>query len=227
MSLTGLVLQFSYRLQRHIRFGVPLARWVGLLLLIAAGWLLYRWWPMAWQGALLVGLFLGYVLVLVWAARSGYVQFMPGPGPDGSSGLEGPPGSPDDAPPLRPEELVPVRVSGWFTVEGQDQYFVDVEAGIETVETREFIVMGRIRITRFLLLGRWPTSDAGWWYIFFRPSTVQQVRTGSLTFGARSRQALRIVYAPDADTVQTIYLAFDDPVALRRVWDDLVLDQAG
>ena len=220
MSLTGLVLQFSYRLQRHIRFGLPLARWLGLVLLVVAGWSLYRWWPFAWQAALLVGLFLGYVLVLAWAARSGYVRFHPGPGPERSSGAENPP-------PLRPEELVPVRVSGWFTVEGQDQYFVDVEAGIETVETREHIVMGLIRPTRFLLLGRWPNRDTGWWYIFFTPSTIQEIHTGHLTFGARSRQGLRIVYAPDADTVQTIYLAFDDPIALRRVWDDLVLDQAG
>ena len=117
-----------------------------------------------------------------------------------------------------------MRASGWFTVEGQDQYFVDVEAGIETVETREHIVMGLIRPTRFLLLGRWPKSDTGWWYIFFTPSTIQEIHPGHLTFGARSRQALRIVYAPDADTVQTLYLAFDDPVALRRVWDDLMLD---
>jgi hypothetical protein len=218
MSLIGLVLQFSYRLQRHIRFSQPLARWLGLVLLVLAGWSLYRWWPFAWQAALLIGLFLGYVLVLAWAARSGYVRFTPGSGPEDAS---------DPEPPLRPEELVPVRVSGWFTVEGQDQYFVDVEAGIETVETREHIVMACIKPTRFLLLGRWPKRDTGWWYIFFRPSTIQEIRPGHLTFGARSRQALRIVYAPDADTVQTIYLAFDDPVALRRVWDDLVLDHAG
>ena len=220
MSLTGLVLQFSYRLQRHIRFGMPLARWLGLVLLVVAGWSLYRWWPFAWQAALLIGLFLGYFFMLAWAARSGYVHFTPGPGP------EHPPGSPDAPAPLRPEELVPVRASGWFTVEGQDQYFVDVEAGVETVETREHIVMGLIRPTRFLLLGRWPKSDTGWWYIFFTPSTIQEIRPGHLTFGARSRQALRIVYAPDADTVQTLYLAFDDPVTLRRVWDDLLLDYA-
>jgi hypothetical protein len=222
MSLTGLVLQFSYRLQRHVRFGQPLARWLGLVLLVMAGWSLFRWWPFAWQVALLVGLFLGYVLVLVWAARRGYVRFRPGP--EKASGADTPT---DPMRPLRPEELVPVRASGWFTVEGLDQYFVDVEAGVETMETREHIVMGRILPTRFLLLGRWPKRDTGWWYIFFQPSTIQEIQAGRLTFGARSRQALRIVHAPDADTVQTIYLAFDDPVALRRVWDDLMLDQGG
>ena len=215
MSLTGLVLQFAYRLQRHVRLGQPLARWLGLLLLVVAGWSLYRWWPFGWQVAVLAGLFVGYVLVLAWAARSGYVRFRPGPAPEDA---------PDPVQPLRPEELVPVRASGWFTVEGQDQYFVDVEAGVETVETREHIVMGQIRPTRFLLLGRWPKRDTGWWYIFFQPATIEEIQAGRLTFGLRSHQALRIVYAPDADTVQTIYLAFNDPVALRRVWEDLMLD---
>ena len=70
MSLAGLVLQFAYRLQRHTRMGWPLARWLGLLLLVVAGWSLFRWWPVAWQSALLIGLFAAYLLILVWAARS-------------------------------------------------------------------------------------------------------------------------------------------------------------
>jgi hypothetical protein len=213
MSLTGLVLQFAYRLQRHIRFGQPLARWLGLGLLGVAGWSVYRWWPFAWQVALLVGLFVGYVVVMVWAARRRYVHFEPGPSPDGP-----------DAAPLRPEELVPVRASGWFTVEGRERYFVDVEAAVETMETREHIVIGRIQPKRFLLLGRWPGGDTGWWYMFFRPSTIREVRAGRLTFGARSRRALRVVHAPDADRVLTLYLAFDDAVALVRVWEDLLVD---
>ena len=219
MSLTGLVLQFAYRLQRHIRFGQPLARWLGLGLLGAAGWSVYRWWPFGWQAALLVGLFLGYVAVMIWAARCRYVRFTPTSRPDKASGAEAP-----ESPPLRPEELVPVRASGWFTVEGRDRYFVDVEAAVETVETREYIVMAQIRPGRFLLLGQWPEGETGWWYLFFRPSTIREVRAGRLTFGARSRQALRIVHAPEADRVQTIYLAFDDPVSLRRVWGELHLD---
>ena len=224
MSLTGLVLQFVYRLQRHIRFSQPLARWLGLVLLVVAGWSVYRWWPFGWQVALLIGLFLGYVVVLIWAARCGYVRFRPGPDPDAPTD---PPRALEPVRPLRPEELVPVRASGWFTVEGQDQYFVGVEAAVETMATREHIVMGQIRPTRFLLLGRWPKRDTGWWYIFFQPSAIREIRAGRLIFGARPRQALRIVHAPDADTVQTIYLAFDDPVALRRVWEDLVIDAAG
>ena len=60
-----------------LALGLPL----GLALLVAAGWSLYRWWPFGWQVVLLVGLFAGYVLVLAWAARSGYVRFRPGPEP--------------------------------------------------------------------------------------------------------------------------------------------------
>jgi hypothetical protein len=216
MRLTGLVFQFSYRLQRHTRFGWALARWLGLLLLVVAGWALFRWWPVAWQSALLVGLFAGYLLVLAWAARAGYVRFHPDP--------EDPPETLDPLPPLRPEELVPVRVSGWFTVMDQEEYFVDVEAAFESVATREHIIMGCIMPTRFLLLGRWPNGDTGWWYIFFQPSTIHEVRTGRLSFGVRSRRALRIEVVPGPDVRQTIYLAFDDAAALQRVRDDLLLD---
>ncbi len=217
MSLTGLVYQFAYRLQRHTCFGWSLARWLGLLLFAVAGWALFRWWPIAWQSALLIALFLGYLLILARAARAGYVHFSPGRRPDGS-------GEQEELPPLRPEEPVPVRASGWFTVMDQERYFVDVEAAVETVTTREHIVMGRIRPTRFMLLGRWPASDAGWWYIFFQPATIQEIHFGRLTSGTRTRPALRILYAPDADSHRVIYFAFDDPTALRRVWDDLLLD---
>jgi len=217
MSLTGLVLQLAYRLQRHTSFGWPLARWLGLLLFVAAGWALYRWWPFGWQPALLAGLFLAYILIIAWAARAGYVHFVPGSRPDRAS-------DPEELPPLRAEEPVPVRASGWFTVMDQARYFVDVEAAVETVATREHIVMGRILPTRFLLVGTWPQSDAGWWYIFFQPATIQEIHSGRLTFGVRTRLALRIEIAPDAETRQTIYLAFDDLDSLRRVWDDLALD---
>jgi hypothetical protein len=217
MSVTGLVLQFAYRLQRHTRFGWPLSRWLGLLLLGVAGGALFRWRPFAWQAALLTGLFVAYLLMLVWAARSGYVRFVEHPV------LEGTPG---DLPPLRPEELVPVRASGWFTVMDQERYFVDVEAGFETVATREHIVMGQIAPSRFLLLGRWPGSDTGWWYIFFQPDTICGVRAGRLTTGLRSRPALRIETAPDAETRRVIYLAFEEMEPLRRVWDDLMVDGA-
>ena len=218
MSATGLVLQFAYRLQRHTRFGWPLARWLGLLLLGMAGWALFRWWPFAWQSSLLVGLFVAYLLMLVWAGRSGYVRFAE------HSVLEGTPG---DLPPLRTEELVPVRASGWFTVMDEERYFVDVEAGFETVATREHIVMGQIAPSRFLLVGRWPGRDTGWWYIFFQPATIRGVQVGHLTTGLRSRPALRIETAPDADTRRAIYLAFEDRESLRRVWDDLVVDGEG
>lgn len=221
MSLTGLVLQFAYRLQRHNRFGWPLARWLGLLLLVVAGWALFRWWPFAWQSALLVGLFAGYLAILAWAARAGYVRFHP------DEGIEDPPETLNSFLTLRPEEMVPVRASGWFTVMDQEEYFVDVDGAFETVATREHIIMGHIEPTRFLLLGRWPNRDTGWWYIFFQPSAVQELRAGRLSFGARSRRALRIEVAPDPETRQTIYLAFDDAAALRRVWDDLLLDASG
>lgn len=225
--MIGLILQFSYRLQRHTHFGWPLARWLGLLLLAVAGWALLRWWPFSWQAAILVGISLGYVLILAWAARTGYVRFNSDSGLGTLLGTPDSPGALRPVRPLRPQELVPVRASGWFTVEGQEQYFVDIEAGIETVETREHIVMGRIQPSSFLLLGRWPEYDVGWWYIFFQPSMIHEMSRGHLTFGTRSRPALRILYTPDTESRQVVYLAFDDPAVLCRVWDDLLLDAPG
>jgi hypothetical protein len=106
----------------------------------------------------------------------------------------------------------------------QERYFVDVEAGFETMETREHVVMGQIAPSRFLLLGQWPGRDTGWWYIFFQPAMTCGLQVGHLTTGLRSRPALRISTAPDADTRPTIYLAFDDLDELHRVWDDLMVD---
>ena len=214
MSVTGLVLHFAYRLQRYTYLGWPLARWLGLLLLGIAGWALFRWWPSAWQAALVTGLFVAYLLVLLWVARRGYVHFEEHPLLEGATEL----------PPLRAEEVVPVRASGWFTVMDQERYFVDVQAGFETMETREHVVMGQIAPSRFLLLGRWTERDTGWWYIFFQPSAIHDIRAGRLTFGARSRRALRIEIVLGPDVRHTIYLAFDGAAALRRVWDDLLRD---
>jgi len=85
--------------------------------------------------------------------------------------------------PLRAEELVPVRVSGWCTVEGQDQYYMDLDAQFETVETREHIVLARVLPSQFLLVGRWSGSELGWWYIFFHPATIRRLDAGQLSFG--------------------------------------------
>jgi len=218
LKLTGAVLQLVYRLRRHWWLGWPLSRWLGLLLVVATGAGLILAWTRPWAAAATGGAYLAYLAVLTWARQQKFLRFEPHP--DAETLL----GRVAAAAPLRSGETVPIRASGWFTVEGKDQYYVDLEADYETVTTREHIILARVYPSRFLLLGRWPAFELGWWYIFFQPAMIREVAVGHLYFGTSPRLALRIVYQADEKTQQRIHLAFDDGPALRRVWDDLQID---
>jgi hypothetical protein len=189
---------------------------LGFLLLAGGVAALFRYWPHFWLTVLLGLLFLGHAALLTWAARQRHVHFEAAPILEVLAHDAG------DA--LAKEELVPVRASGWFTVEGKDQFFMDIEADFETVGTREHIILGRVYPSRFLLLGRWPKYEQGWWYVFFQPDMIREMKVGYLHFGSRPHGAIRVVYAPDEETKQTIYLSSEDAAALRRVLDDLRLD---
>jgi hypothetical protein len=215
-----MILKFTYQMRRHLWAEWPLSRWVGALLLAAALGSLLVSWLRPWAAVLVGLLYLGYILALGWAARRMYIQYEALPSVEVLSQ------NPAGESPLRPEELVAVRASGWFSVEGKDRYYVDLEADFETVATREHIILGRVRPTRFLRLGSWAVDELGWWYIFFQPAMIREMEMGQLTFGAEPQQVLRLVYAPDAETEQTIYLHFDDETGLRRVWSDLLLDSS-
>jgi hypothetical protein len=218
LSLLGLVLQQTYRLRRHLWGDWPLANWLGLLILMGGLAAAMTGGMGLWLALLLGMLFLGYVFLLAWTRRRGYIEFKTDSFPGQLLEQAKPVSS------LRAEEWVPVRASGWFTVEGKSQYYVELEADFETVETREHIVLGRVRPSRLLWLGRWPAYELGWWYIFFQPATIKAIGLGQFHFGRRPRLALQVAYAPDEETLQTIYLTFDDGSTLRRVWDDLLRD---
>jgi hypothetical protein len=220
LSSSGLILQIAYRLRRHFWGGWPLSRWLGLLFVVAILWALIRWRAFPWPAAIPAALYLAYLLVLAWAGRQHYLQFHALE--EGATLLK----NPGSLPPLGVQEMVPVRATGWFAVEGQTQYYVDVEADIETVGTREHIVLGRVHPSRFLLLGRWPRYELGWWYIFFQPAMIRDLRLGHLSFGPRPQRVLRVLYAPDENTQQTVYLSFEDDQALQRMWEDLAKDAA-
>jgi hypothetical protein len=220
LSWRGIVLQIAYRLRRHFWGGWSMGRWLGMLLLLAVAGVLIGSrmanWPLA---AALGALFLAYAGILVWARRRRYICFVPSEAlPDGPP----PPAGLDMA------GLIPIRAGGWFTVEGKRQYYVDLDADYQIVPSREHIVLARVYPSRFLLLGRWPERDIGWWYIFFEPATIRQVQVGHLHFGARPRLAVQLTYAllrgPDVKGIETIYLTFDSMAALHQVWADLAID---
>jgi hypothetical protein len=217
LSAIGILLQLSYRLHRHFVAGWSLGRWLGTLLVVAGLTVLIAQRSITWQVILVTVLFLTYLGILLWAGRKGYVHFRTSPSAETllRQTLA--------KAPLLPEELVPVRAGGLFTVEGQDQYYVDLEANYESVRSREHIVLARVRFSRFLLLGSWPDYELGCWYIFFQPSMLRQIRAGYLHFGHQPRLAIEIVYTPDEETRHTVYLA-SEAALLRRIWEDLMQD---
>ncbi len=214
LSVIGILFYLAYRLRRHLWTAWPLSRWLGLVPLVAALAMLRRW-PVS---AVLVGVWLVYVALLAWAGWRAHVHFEAAP-PGEVLDLEANP-----VVPLRVDEMVPVRASGVFTVEGKVQTYMDLEARFQTVETREHIVLAQVRPSRFLLLGRWPEFELGWWYIFFQPATVRALQTGHLHFGLHPCPAIQVVYALDEETQATAYLASPDSRTLRRIWDDLGKD---
>ena len=214
MSLRGSLLKLLYRLRRHLWGGWPLSRWLGLLLLGCLLLAFLHYWPVFWPAVLLGGVYGLYLLLLVWAARSRYVRFQPVSPP--------PPKQPPR--PLRREELIRLRASGWFTVEGRGRYYADLEADFETVGTREHIILGRVTPSRFLGVGRWPADEWGWWYIFFQPAMICRLEVGRFCHGSQPRWAIHVVYAPDQEAEESIYLVFDELLPLWRVWADLLAD---
>lgn len=218
MGLIGLILRLAYRLRRHLLLGWSVARWGGVLLLLIGVWAFFYWWPSPWPAMAAGGSLLAYLIVLAWATRKGFLHFQPLPEREARIRALPAPRA------LRIEELVPARASGHFLVESLAQYLIDLEADFETVETREHIVLARKHPTRFLGLARWPSYEVGWWYVFFQPHMVREMAVGHLYVGRHPSLALRVAYAPDEGTRRVVYLAFADGPALRRVWDDLLLD---
>jgi hypothetical protein len=218
LKLKSVILQGAYRLRRHQWLGRSLAFWVSALLVAGGALMVFRSWPSLWPIVPWAALLLGFLACLAWPARHQYVHF------EAISKEESLLQGENPAPPLRITEELPVRASGWFNVEGQDRYFVDLEADYKTTVSREHIILARVHPSHFLLFGRWPKRELGWWYIFLQPAAIRQVEVGILQVGLRPRTALRVTYSAGEDGPQAIYLTAGDATTLRRVWQDLLQD---
>jgi hypothetical protein len=217
----GLAFRLAYRLHHHFWLAWPISRWLGLAFVVLASVAARVWWPNPGPAAAILLAWLAYLGLMALAARSRYLHFRALPGAAARLQEEG------TAPPLGKLEMVPARASGWFTVEGQGQHYVDLDADFETTGSREHIVLARVRPSRFLLLGRWPGHELGWWYIFVQPGAIRGLSLGHLHFGLRRSLGLRLDYAFKTDRkerIESVFLTFSDAATLRRVWEDLVRD---
>jgi hypothetical protein len=213
LAFLGLVLKGSYRLSRLRLWGQPLNRWLFFLALIGIPAVtvdLVESGPVA--DAVVILACLSLMLALLWAGRTRYLIFRRAEHPSSLTA---------DGPQLAPEEKVPVWASGHFEVSGMRRYFVEARAYFETVDTREHIVIAWIPLWSLLGLAASLREEVGLWYVFFMPSTIQEIEVGEVYFGLRSRPALKVVYQPESGSRETVYLSFDHPKQREVVLADL------
>lgn len=213
--IIAVLFDLAYKMQTHYLFSVSLRNWLwGLFILPPLAALLGR---LSWLHVIWIAL-LGVLLLAAveWARRRGYLVFVPTQVGTGEAASQ----------PPAIDEYVTCRASGLFAVAGNQRYIVGEPAQITYVSTREHIVMARLKRTRFLLLARSLAGEAGWWYVFFLPHHVQQVRAGHVFHGLRPRPALAIRYrcAERDGREETVYLACATIEDLERIRSDLQID---
>ena len=235
-----LLFKTLYVLRRYQVMGLPMERWVAILLLAAALLFAVGLLPGGLAGALiclasLLALFIGQIL----AQRRQYVDFhaqMP------SAQLI--PG----AAALKPADTLTLRATGLFEVEGKAQRFTELPAFFRSFSTREHALMAVVSPARLLGgMTRWPEDEIGMWYIFVKHDELRAVQPGVLRFGRSRRPALRLQVEqvlPEKNAVmdawglqwgkdksklatrqQAIYLSFDGEADRERVMGDLMVDR--
>ena len=216
MRLQGTLSWLAYRFTRHRIANAPLAWW---LFGLTCAWIALPVLGEAQRtpaGIAATALALILLLAVALGRRNNYIVFR---------AAEPRPLSP--ARPLKPEEKIPARATGFFEVGGMRQYFAHVQAWFETVETREHIAIARNPVSCFLLIATTREHEGGMWYAFFRPEHVRSVETGLACFGWRVSPALRIAFqAESRKAEENLYLAFENQENLAVVLNDLHLDAA-
>jgi hypothetical protein len=237
MRLVALLFRVSYQLRHHEWAGVSLERWAMFGLLIAAGLFAVGVLPGGLAGVVSCGIFLVAVIVIAsLAARRQFVVFKEEP----ASELPHAAGSA-----LDPADKLLLRATGLFEVEGKEARFADLLAYFRSFQTREHAVMAIVPPSKMLLVGSWPDSEVGMWYLFFKANEIRRIRPGLLSFGWHSRPALLIdveqVIPPPTSPLdvwggyrsgnqkpkvrrQVFYLSFDSPSDRQTVLGDLLAD---
>ena len=231
MKIYGGLFYLGYKLGNHYLLQISLKNWLWILVVTPAlVAVLRRLSPRAglrdeaWVYAALLSLLALLMLIGVeWARRKGYAVFEsaswgPGTRNDVSSDRSNPP--------LKVDEQITGWACGSFGVGGNRKYLVNAQARFSFVRTREHVVVALVKQTRFLLLARSLRKETGWWYVFFRPEHVREVRQGYLSCAFKTRAGVAVSYQPKDQPGQTrtVYLAFADVNTALRVIADLRLD---
>jgi hypothetical protein len=214
-SALGLWLHFSYQIQHHYFLHISLRGWLWVAIVVPLGAAVLgraSWAPAA---AISGAAFLLWAWS-EWPRHRGYAIFEP----DALQAF------PSDPPPLGVDEPLACRASGTFAVEGNERDMLNEPARIFYVRTREHVIQVRLQPTRFLLLAPSLPGEEGWWYVFFQPSSIEQIQTGHVQRGLRWDPALAITYHMEEDEGrrETLYLAFADLAALHRVLAEVRVD---
>lgn len=184
MKFASRVFWISYQVNRHHWMGAPMDRWGIVALLILAGLFAIRWLPGGAVGVLVCALLLGVLLLLrSVAARHFFLVFAA----EGEPSRRRP-----DAAMMNPADMLKLRATGRFEVEGRTQNFTELLAYFRSFETREHAIMAICPPASFMGVGAWPGHEIGMWYMFFKHKEIQRIDPGELEFGRNCRPALRI-----------------------------------
>ena len=196
-----------------------LARWLPILLFLFGWW---RNWP---AGALaLLLLLVVWINYSLWRARrDNYMRFVPAGGPlPQDNGLVS----------LPPNQKVPVRATGLFSVSGRENNLLLAPATYWRVPLGEHVLMVEEQPGKYL-------------YQFFGARNLQNIQPGWLLYGAKPIESLAVSFlaqwGPEytrfgqvyetGDTSDlpspkrvTVYLSTDDDEIRRSIWQTIVHD---
>lgn len=196
-----------------------LARWVPILLFLFGWW---RNWPAAVLA--LLSLLIIWVNYSLWRAkRDNYMRFVPG----GDSLPEE-----ADLTSLPPNQKVPVRATGLFSVSGRENNLLLAPASYWRVPLGDHVVMVEEQPGKYL-------------YQFFGAKSLQNIQPGWLLFGAKPIETLAVSFlaqwGPDytrfgqvyetgdnsdlpSPKRVTVYLSTADETIRRSIWQTIVYD---
>lgn len=211
---------FMYWSKRHAFLGFSLGTWLRLLpfTLFLLG--LAQGWPLP-LNLLLLALFFLLLLLFALGRRAGYKRFIP----ESHMALD------DDFAVPRPEQRVPLRATGLFSVRDREDYVVERPGAYWRVPHGQHVFMVEEGPGRYL-------------YQIINPRHVHLVEPGYLLFGRQPQKALALrftvtwgpqfatepvyYYTPEPDEpeaageTRTIFFTFDHDADRHAVWKSLL-----